>query len=100
MRKISGTAIGVLAISAIAAGTWAADRSQQRAKEIAANEGSIKIKASGVLNTTVDVYDGNDIAKAAFDLALVQDHREALRQLGFTAVHIKTATGETLDRPL
>jgi|HubBroStandDraft_1064217.scaffolds.fasta_scaffold418167_1 hypothetical protein len=100
MRKIISIAVVGLAIGALAAGTWSADRSQRRAKEIAANEGSVRIKASGVLHTTVDVYDANDIAKAAFDFDLVEDHREALRQLGFTTVHVKTATGETLDRPL
>jgi hypothetical protein len=53
-----------------------------------------------LLNTTVDIYDTNDIAKAANDFALVEDHRDALKALGFTMVHIKTATGETINRPL
>jgi hypothetical protein len=95
-----GIAIGVLVLSVLAAGVWASDKSQRRAKEITSVEGSIKIKASGVLNTTVDVYDENDIANAGFDYDLIEDHRDALRQLGFTAVHVETATGQTLDRPL
>jgi hypothetical protein len=101
MRKTMGMALGVAALAAITMGASAADRSaQRRAREIAASEGSIRIKASGVLNRTVDIYDANDIAKAANDFALVEDHREALKALGFTTVHVKTATGETLNRPL
>jgi hypothetical protein len=96
MRMITG----VLAITAIAAGTWAADRSQRRAKEIAVSEGSFKIRAGGVFNTTVEILDTNDVASANSDYGLVEDHRDALRQLGFVAVHIETAKGETLDRPL
>ena len=100
MRKTIQIAIGVLALGAMTAGSWAADQSQRRAKEIACSQGSIKVKASGMMNTTVDVFDENNIAKAQLDFELVEDHREALRQLGFTTVHIKTATGETLERPL
>jgi hypothetical protein len=100
VRKIIGIALAVLAINAFAAGTWTANRSQRRAKEVAAVNGSIKIKASGVLNTTVELYDANNIANAGFDYDLIEGHRDALRDLGFTAVHIETATGQKLDRPL
>jgi hypothetical protein len=99
-KRIIGIGIGVLALNALVAGAWAANRSQRRAKEITEVDGSIKITAGGVLNTTVDVYDGNDIANAGFDFDLVENHREALRQLGFSAVHVETAAGQTLDRPL
>jgi hypothetical protein len=100
MRRTAAVAAGVLAVSALGAGAWAGNGSRRRAEEITSLEGSIEIKPSGVLNTTVDVYDGNDIANAGFDFDLVENHREALRQLGFISVHIETATGQTLDKPL
>ena len=100
MRKAMGMVLGLTALAAIALGASAADRSQRRATEIAASEGSITIKASGLLNTTVEVYDANDVAKAENDFGLVEDHGDALKALGFTMVHIRTATGETLNRPL
>jgi hypothetical protein len=100
MRKTVGVLAAVIAVNALAAGAWAADRSERRAKAIGADNGSIKIHAGGVLNTTVYVYDENDIAKATLDYGLIEDHREALRQLGFTAVHVETARGEKLDQPL
>ena len=90
----------VSAIATIATGTWLMHRAKQRAAEVAVIAGSIKIQASGVLNTTVSVYDANDIANAGFDFDLVENHRDALRELGFSSVHVRTAAGQTLDRPL
>ena len=100
MRKKTAILAAIFALNALAVGSWAAQRAQRRAKEVAVLEGSIKIKAAGLLNTTLDVYDGNDIANAGFDFDLVENHREALLELGFSSVHIETATGQTLDRPL
>ena len=100
MRRSIGIITGILAVTVIAAGTWAADRSQNRAKEIAVREGSFKVSAGGVLNTTVEITDANDVADANSDYGIVEDHRDALRRLGFVAVHIETAKGETLDKPL
>jgi uncharacterized protein (DUF2384 family) len=100
MRKIMAIGIAVLAVNLVPAGMWTAHRAQSRAREVAVEEGSITVRAAGVLNRTVDVYDSNRIAKAALDYELIEDHREALQNLGFSTVHIETATGETLDRPL
>jgi hypothetical protein len=95
-----GIAVGILVLNAFVVGGWAAKKSQRRAKEVTEVDGSIKITAGGVLNTTVYVYDSNGIANAGFDYDLVEDHRDALRQLGFSAVHVDTVTGQSLDRPL
>lgn len=100
MRKRIGIAIAVLGLGLLAAGAWVAHRSHQRAQKIAVLDGSIKVTAGGMLNTTVDVYDGNDIARAAFDYDLVENHRVALQQLGFSSVHVQTAAGQALDKPL
>ena len=90
----------LVALNALAAGVWASGRAQRRAKEVTSETGSIQIHAGGLLSTTIDVYDGNDIANAGFDYDLVENHREALLELGFTNVHIETAKGQTLDKPL
>ena len=90
----------ICALIGAATGTWVLRRAKRRAAEVAVAEGSIRIQASGVLKTTVSVYDGNDIANAGFDFDLVENHRDALRQLGFASVHVETAAGQTLDRPL
>jgi len=90
----------LIGLNALAAGVWASKRAQRRAHEVASEAGSIKVRASGILNTTIDVYDANDIANAAFDYGLVENHREALLRLGFSDVHIETAKGQTLDKPL
>jgi hypothetical protein len=100
MRKSIAVALVILAVNVLAAGAWAADRSQRRAKEINALDGGITIKAGGVLNTTINVYDTNDIANAGFDYDLIENHHDALRQLGFTSVHVETAKGQKLDLPL
>jgi hypothetical protein len=100
MRKTIGIALLIIASVALAAGAHAADQSQRRAKEIASNIGSIKIHATGQLNTVISVYDSNDIANADYDYGLIENHRDALLKLGFKAVHVRTAKGETLDRPL
>lgn len=101
MQKPARIAVAIVALNVLAAGCWiAAYRSQRRAQEVKAVDGSIKITAGGVLNTTVNVYDGNSIANAAFDFDLVENHRDVLRQLGFSAIHVQTATGQTLDQPL
>ncbi len=100
MRKAIATVACLFGLNALAAGVWASGRAQHRAQEIASETGSIKIRASGLLNTTIDVYDTNDIANAAFDYDLVENHREALLGLGFSNVHIQTAKGQTLDKPL
>jgi hypothetical protein len=100
MRKGVTIMVAAAGFVALAAGAWVAHRSYQRAQKIAVLAGSIKVTAGGVLNTTVDVYDSNDIARAAFDYDLVENHRGALQQLGFSTVHIQTATGQTLDKPL
>lgn len=101
MQKIVRVAAAIVALNAMACVCWiAAYQSQRRAQEVRAVEGSIQVTAGGVLNTTVEVYDANDIANAAFDFDIVEDHRDALRQLGFSAIHIHTATGQTLDKPL
>lgn len=93
--------MAIVALNMIAAGWWiTAYRSQRRAQEVRAVDGSIKITAGGMLNTTVNVYDGNDIANARFDFDIVENHRDALRQLGFSAIHVQTAAGQTLDKPL
>ena len=90
----------VIAIVGVATGTWALRRAKRRAAEVAVVAGSIKIQATGLLNTTVSVYDANDIANAGLDFDLVENHRDALRQLGFSFVHVQTAAGQTLDRSL
>jgi hypothetical protein len=100
MRKTIGILAVIATMNALALGAWAADKSQRRAKEVESSTGSIKIHATGVLNTVVSVYDANDIANAGFDYDLVENHRDALLQLGFIAVHVETAKGETLDKPL
>jgi hypothetical protein len=101
MQSLAKIGVAILALNAIAAGCWiTAYRSQRRADEVRAVDGSIKITAGGVLNTTVDIYDGNRISNATFDFDLVENHRDALRQLGFLAIHVQTATGQTLDEPL
>jgi hypothetical protein len=100
MRKPITVLTGLIVLNALAVGAWAWQRSQQRAKEITSEIGSIKISAGGVLNTTIKVYDANDIANAAFDYDLLENHREALLQLGFSNVHVETAKGQTLDKPL
>ena len=101
MRKTVAIITAIITVNALAACAWgAANASQRRAKEITANNGSIKIKAGGVLNKTVIVYDGNDIAKAELDYELIEDHHAALQQLGFTTVRVETARGEKLERPL
>ena len=91
----------VFALNAAGVGAWFAhQRSQRRVKEVTAAYGSITIRATGFLNTTVDVYDENHIANAGFDYDLIENHRDALRQLGFSQVHVETATGQSLDRRL
>ena len=100
MRKTAAILTAIIALNALAACRWAADRSERRRKQVTADNGSIQISAGGVLNTTVVVHDENDIAKAILDYELIEDHRAALAQLGFTAVHVETASGEKLDRPL
>lgn len=101
MQRLARIGLAIVALNVIAGGCWVtAYRSQRRAQEVTAVEGSIKITAGGVLNTTVDVYDGNRIANAGFDFDIVENHRNALRQLGFSAIHVQTATGQTLDKPL
>jgi hypothetical protein len=100
MRKTIGIALIILSSGAVALGAHAADQSQRRAREIASDIGSIKIHATGRLNTVVSVYDSNDIAKADFDYDLIENHRDALLKLGFKAVHVQTAKGETLDKAL
>jgi hypothetical protein len=100
MRKTIGIALIILSSGAVALGAHAADQSQRRAKEIASNIGSIQIHATGKLNTIISVYDSNDIANAAFDYDLVENHRDALLKLGFKSVHVRTAKGETLDKAL
>jgi hypothetical protein len=84
--------------SVVGAGTMR--RANRRAAEVTMVDGSIKVQASGMLNTTVSVYDDNDIANAGFDFDLIENHRDALRQLGFSSVHVQTAAGQTLDKPL
>jgi hypothetical protein len=100
MRKGVIILFVIATMNVLAAGAWAANGSQRRAKEITSAEGSFKIRAGGVLNKTVEVYDGNDIGKADLDFGIIEDHRDAFLQLGFASVHVKTAKGETLDRPL
>lgn len=101
MQRFAKLGVAIVALNVIAAGCWmTAYRSQRRAEEVRAVDGSIKITAGGVLNTTVDVYDANRIGNAAFDFDLVENHRDALRELGFSAIHVRTATGQTLDKPL
>ena len=99
MRKTVAFAIALLSL-ALPVGIHARREAAARAKEVAVNQGSFQVRASGLLGTTVAVYDGNRIANAAFDYDLVENHREALLQLGFSGVHVETATGQTLDRPL
>src|SRR5690349_3358977 len=84
MRKIMAIGVAVLAVNLVPAGMWTAHRAQSRAREVAVEEGSITVRAAGVLNKTVDVYDSNRIAKAALDYELIEDHREALQNLGFS----------------
>jgi hypothetical protein len=100
MRKLIAMTVGVAAFGALAAGVLASDRSQRRAKEVAEDIGSIKVRAGGKLNTTIEVTDDNPIANAEFDFEIVEDHRDALRQLGFTTVHVRTANGQSLNKPL
>lgn len=101
MQRLAKVGLAIVALNVIAAGCWVtAYRSQRRAEEVTAVDGSIKITAGGMLNTTVNVYDDNRIANAAFDYDIVENHRDALRQLGFSAIHVQTATGTTLDKPL
>jgi hypothetical protein len=92
--------VGIIAFSALAAGVLASDRSERRAKEVTENIGSIKVRAGGRMNTTVEVTDDNQIANAEFDFEIIEDHRDALRQLGFTTVHVQTANGQSLDKRL
>jgi hypothetical protein len=100
MRKLMAMAAGIAAFSSLAAGVFAADSSQRRAREVKADNGSIKVRAGGVLNTTVEVTDYNRIANAECDFEIIEDHREALLRLGFTAVHVQTASGQSLEKPL
>lgn len=100
MRKTTAIITVIIAFNALAVSVWATNGSKRRAKEVTADNGSIKISAGGVLNTTVNIYDGNDIAKAALDYDLIESHRAALQQLGFRTVRVQTARGETLERPL
>lgn len=100
MPKKIVISVALCAVIGLATVTWAIRRANRRASEVGMAEGSIKIQASGVLNTTVSVYDSNHIANAGFDFDLVENHRDALRQLGFSSVHVETATGQSLDRPL
>jgi hypothetical protein len=101
MQRLARIAVAIVALNVIAGTCWVtAYRSQRRAHEVTAVDGSIKVTAGGMLNTTVDVYDANRIANAAFDVDIVENHRDALRQLGFSAIHVQTATGQTVDKPL
>lgn len=100
MPKIVKVLVIIAAMNAFAAGCWAGYRAQRRADEIAVVDGSFKITAEGMFNTTVNVYDRNDIANATFDFEIIEGHHDALRALGFTSVHVQTATGQTLDKPL
>ncbi|HEY6466016.1 MAG TPA: hypothetical protein VIY69_08500 [Candidatus Acidoferrales bacterium] len=101
MQRLAKIGVAIVALNVIAAVCWVtAYRSQRRAQEVTAVDGSIKVTAGGVLNTTVDVYDDNRIANAAFDFDIIENHRDALRHLGFSAIHVQTATGQTLDKPL
>ena len=100
MRKTILILTVVAAFSALAAGVWAGDRSQRRATEVLADNGSIQVRAGGILNTTVEVTDDNKIANAEFDYHIVEDHHDALARLGFTSVRVRTASGQSLEKPL